>query len=141
MFLFTPPPTHPFLCAFNSEILLAELYELRQWKSEDRCYQCQPVDVLSSVHLPVCVSDFTNVDVLWHCYITRISLLLYRLWICSYTSWEPGWWWWWLFPCLHGFWENVRPFPACAFFFKVEISSHALIPPYMPGSAHSGSAS
>ena len=49
-FSLPPPPTHPFLCAFNSEILLAELYELRQRKSEDRCYQCQPVDVLSSVH-------------------------------------------------------------------------------------------
>ena len=33
-------------------------------------------------------------------------------------------------------------FPACAFFFfKVEISSHALFPLFKPGSVHSGSAS
>ena len=33
-------------------------------------------------------------------------------------------------------------FPACAFFFfKVEISSHTLIPLLRPGSVHSGSAS
>ena len=34
-------------------------------------------------------------------------------------------------------------FPACAFFFffKAEISSRSLIPLFMPGSVHSGSAS
>ena len=34
-------------------------------------------------------------------------------------------------------------FPACTFFFffEVEISSHTLIPLFMPGSVHSGSAS
>ena len=33
-------------------------------------------------------------------------------------------------------------FPACAlFFFEVEISSRTLIPLFMPGSVHSGSAS
>ena len=36
-------------------------------------------------------------------------------------------------------------FPVCnfflSFFFKVEISSHTLIPLFMPGSVHSGSVS
>ena len=32
-------------------------------------------------------------------------------------------------------------FPACTFFFKVEISLRTLIPLFMPGSVHSGSAS
>ena len=32
-------------------------------------------------------------------------------------------------------------FPACTFFFKVEISSHTPIPFFMPGSVHSGSRS
>ena len=43
------------------------------------------------------------------------------------------------------FFENVWPFPACAFFFflggAVEISSCTLIPLFRPGSVHSGSAS
>ena len=44
-------------------------------------------------------------------------------------------------------WENVRPFiPSLQFLFvclflEVEISSHTLIPLFMPGSVHSGSAS
>ena len=29
-------------------------------------------------------------------------------------------------------------FPACAFFFKVEISSRKLMPRFRPGSVHSG---
>ena len=32
-------------------------------------------------------------------------------------------------------------FPAHVFFFKVEISSRTIIPLFMPGSVHSGSAS
>ena len=54
------------------------------------------------------------------------------------------WWWWWLLPHLQGFWENVRLFNArlCFFlFFKVEISWHTLIPLFMPGRVHGGSAS
>ena len=31
-------------------------------------------------------------------------------------------------------------FPACAFFFKVEINSRTLIPLFRPGLVHSGSA-
>ena len=54
--------------------------------------------------------------------------------------------WWWLFPRLREFWENVRQFIPCPtlfsfFFFEVEISSRTLIPLFMPGSVHSGSAS
>ena len=49
------------------------------------------------------------------------------------------------FPCLRGFWENVWPFIPClrffVVFFKVEISSRTLIPLFMSGSVHSGSAS
>ena len=56
------------------------------------------------------------------------------------------WWWcWWLFPRLRGFWQNVRPLIPCLrfyfWFLEVEISSPALIPLFMPGSVHSGSAS
>ena len=48
----------------------------------------------------------------------------------------------WLFPRLRGFWETVRPFiPRQHFFFKLGISSRTLIPLFMPGSVHSGSAS
>ena len=52
-------------------------------------------------------------------------------------------WWWWLFPHLQEFLENVRSFIPCLhfFFFKVEISSHALFPLFMWGSVHSGSVS
>ena len=55
-------------------------------------------------------------------------------------------WWWWLFHSVREFWENVRQFiPRLRFlkFFliKVEISSRTLIPLFMPGSVHSGSAS
>ena len=40
------------------------------------------------------------------------------------------------------FGRGVRAFiPTCAFFFKVEISSHTLTPLFMSGSVHSGSAS
>ena len=53
--------------------------------------------------------------------------------------------WWWVFPCLRGFWENVWAFIPCLrfffFFFEVEISLRTLIPLFMPGSVHSGSAS
>ena len=46
--------------------------------------------------------------------------------------------------CLRGFWENAdHSFPASAFSmfsFKAEIRSCTLIPLFMPGSAHSGSA-
>ena len=43
---------------------------------------------------------------------------------------------------LRGFWENVRPFiPRLRFFFKSKISSGTLIPFFMRGSVHSGSAS
>ena len=40
------------------------------------------------------------------------------------------------FPSLQGFWENLRRFPTCVFFFffKVEISLHTLIPLFMPRS-------
>ena len=44
-------------------------------------------------------------------------------------------------------WKNVQPFtphPPCTFFFfffEVQISLHTLIPLFMPGSVHSGSAS
>ena len=48
----------------------------------------------------------------------------------------------WFFPCLQGFWDNVRPLLPCLrfflFLFKVEISSRTLIPLYTPGSVHSG---
>ena len=60
--------------------------------------------------------------------------------------WKYLWWWWWLFPHFcEDFWRMFNhPFPACIFFFfffKVEISSHTLIPLFMPGSVHSSSAS
>ena len=75
------------------------------------------------------------------CYIQK-SRIIYPL--ARVITW---WWWWqWLFPCMQRFGENVwHSFPACVFgfffFFKVEISSHTLIPLFRPGSAHSGSAS
>ena len=57
--------------------------------------------------------------------------------------------WWCLFPRLRGFGENVRPFIPrrafflllCFFFFWVEISSRTLVPLFMTGSVHCGSAS
>ena len=40
------------------------------------------------------------------------------------------------------FWENVRPFiPRLRIFFKLENSPRTLIPLFMPGPVHSGSAS
>ena len=51
---------------------------------------------------------------------------------------------WWLSSCAMVFGRMFdNSFPACAFFFffKVEISSRTLIPPFKPGSVHSGSAS
>ena len=47
------------------------------------------------------------------------------------------------FSRLRGSWENVRLFIPSQhiFFFKVEISSCTLIPLFMPGTVHSGSAS
>ena len=46
----------------------------------------------------------------------------------------------WPFPCMHRFWENVRPFiPHMHFFsFKVKIRSCTLILLFRPGSVHSG---
>ena len=64
---------------------------------------------------------------------TKEPLLLW--WILYYQ------WWWWIFPQVRGFWENDNSFPACTFFFKVEIRSHTVIPLFRPGSVHSGSAS
>ena len=54
--------------------------------------------------------------------------------------------WRWLFPRMWGFWENGRQFIRClcfflSFFSWMEISSCTLIPLFMPGSVHSGSAS
>ena len=56
---------------------------------------------------------------------------------------------WWLFPCVWGFWENVRQFIPCLcfkkhfvfVFIKVDISLCKLIPLFRPGSVHRGSAS
>ena len=45
-------------------------------------------------------------------------------------------------PRLRGFWEHVRLcIPRLHFFFKMETRSHTLIPLFMQGSFHSGSAS
>ena len=51
-----------------------------------------------------------------------------------------------LYPHLRGFWDNVHLFFSCLHFcffsfFKVEISSHMLIPLFMPESIDSGSVS
>ena len=51
--------------------------------------------------------------------------------------------WCWLFPRVRGFWvecSTIHSPPALFFFFffKVEISSHTLIPVFRPGSVHSG---
>ena len=51
---------------------------------------------------------------------------------------------WWVFPHVRGFGENVRQFIPCLhffFFFKVEISSHKLVPLFRQKSVHGGSAS
>ena len=49
------------------------------------------------------------------------------------------------FSSLVRIWENVGPFIPHVHFFsfllEVEISLHAIIPLYMPGSVHSGAAS
>ena len=67
-----------------------------------------------------------------------------NLWHNQYIN--GDWWFWWLFPHLRGFWDNVWLFIPhlrflLLFVFEVEISSHTLIPLFMPGSVHSGSAS
>ena len=58
-------------------------------------------------------------------------------------EWVSYQWWRWLVSRLRGFGESVQPFiPRQHFiFFKVEISSHTLIPFFMSGSISSSSAS
>ena len=81
--------------------------------------------------------------ILSDCAYFKSVLLRTNLYVSVYLSTflSVVWWWWWY----GGFWENVRPFiPGLRlffFFFDLKISSRTLIPLFMLGSVHSGSAS
>ena len=66
-----------------------------------------------------------------------------QIWMLHSSIWW-WWWWWWLFPRLRWVGEKVGASDPRLHLFvccKVEISSRTLIPHFIPGSVHSGSAS
>ena len=101
-----------------------------------------------------------NLEVTLDCLFSGQQELITSIFLHACASWiltaeikkkrkkkEKRWWWWQLFPCVRGFFENVRQFISCLhfklifFFFLVEISSGTLIPFFRPGSVQGGSAS